>query len=125
DHDVRSPEDDDVNVRDKLGAGVRGRFSYGQRDSTPADERMDLDDLRAFVQRWPDRRRGGLLDIGVALRGPYRTPPQVYRREWAAARQPGRPTPTPRDRCPRREGRPPGRRTPPGGEGPLGSEPAV
>src|SRR5690606_38764025 len=89
DHNVRSPEDADVNVRAQLDAGVRGRFSYGPRDSTPADEPMDLDDLRAFVQRWPDRRRGGLLDIGVALRGPYRTPPQVYRREWAVARELG------------------------------------
>lgn len=53
---------------------VRGRFSYGPRDSTPADESMDLDDLRRFSARWPAERLDGLLDFGVALRGPYRTP---------------------------------------------------
>jgi cytosine/adenosine deaminase-related metal-dependent hydrolase len=104
DHNVRSPEDADVNVRAQLDAGVRGRFSYGPRDSTPADEPMDLADLRAFVERWPAARRDGLLDFGVALRGPYRTPQEIYRREWADARELGLPITMHCDRCLREEG---------------------
>jgi len=74
DHNVRSAEDADANVRAQLDAGVRGRFSYGPRDSTAASQAMDLEDLRCFVERWPVERVDGLLDFGVALRGPYRTP---------------------------------------------------
>ncbi|MGH3585800.1 MAG: amidohydrolase family protein, partial [Pseudonocardia sp.] len=104
DHNVRSPEDADVNVRAQLDAGIRGRFSYGPRDSTPADEPMDLDDLRRFTDRWPADRLDGLLDVGVALRGPYRTPGAVYRPEWATARELGLPITMHCDRCMREEG---------------------
>jgi 5-methylthioadenosine/S-adenosylhomocysteine deaminase len=99
DHNVRSAEDADVNVRAQLDAGVRGRFSYGPRDSTPGEEPMDLDDLRRFTDRWPADRLDGLLDFGVALRGPYRTPAAVYRREWATARELGLPITMHCDRC--------------------------
>ncbi|SCL25589.1 amidohydrolase family protein [Micromonospora inyonensis] len=104
DHNVRSADDADVNVRAQLDAGVRGRFSYGPRDSTPADEPMDLDDVRRFAGRWPAERLDGLLDVGVALRGPYRTPAEVYRREWATARELGLPITMHCDRCLREEG---------------------
>jgi cytosine/adenosine deaminase-related metal-dependent hydrolase len=104
DHNVRSPEDADVNVRAQLDAGVRGRFSYGPRDSTPADEPMDLDDLRHFAARWPAERLDGLLDFGVALRGPYRTPAEVCRSEWGTARELGLPITMHCDRCLREEG---------------------
>jgi 5-methylthioadenosine/S-adenosylhomocysteine deaminase len=104
DHNVRSAEDADVNVRAQLDAGVRGRFSYGPRDSTPADQSMDLDDLRRFAGRWPAARVDGLLDFGAALRGPYRTPEEVYRREWATARELGLPITMHCDRCLREDG---------------------
>ncbi|MEV6911901.1 amidohydrolase family protein [Amycolatopsis sp. NPDC051071] len=104
DHNVRTGEDADVNVRAQLDAGIRGRFSYGPRDSTPSDEKMDLDDLRRFAGRWPPERLDGLLDFGVALRGPYRTPAEVYRPEWTAARELGMPITMHCDRCLREEG---------------------
>jgi cytosine/adenosine deaminase-related metal-dependent hydrolase len=103
DHNVRSPADVDANIRAQLDAGVRGRFSYGPRDSTPADEPMDLDDLRRFTERWPADRLDGLLDFGVALRGPYRTPAEIYRSEWAAARELGLPITMHCDRCMRED----------------------
>lgn len=99
DHNVRSAEDADVNVQAQLDAGIRGRFSYGPRDSTAAEELMDLDDLRRFVARWPVDSLEGLLDIGAALRGPYRTPPTVYRCEWETARELGLPITLHCDRC--------------------------
>lgn len=104
DHNVRSPADVDANIRAQLDAGVRGRFSYGPRDSTPPDEPMDLDDLRRLTERWPAERLDGLLDFGVALRGPYRTPAQVHRSEWATARELGLPITMHCDRCLREDG---------------------
>ncbi|WP_331739343.1 amidohydrolase family protein [Streptomyces sp. NBC_01187] len=104
DHNVRSPEDADVNVRAQLDAGIRGRFSYGPRDSTPPEETMDLEDLRRFAARWPDERRDGLLHFGAALRGPYRTTQPVCRREWDTARELNLPITTHCDRCLREEG---------------------
>ena len=99
DHNVRSSADADVNVRAQLDAGVRGRFSYGPRDSTPADEPMDLDDLKRFTARWPADQLDGLLDFGVALRGPYRTPAAICRRERDTARRLGLPITMHCDRC--------------------------
>ncbi|MFJ6650520.1 amidohydrolase family protein [Streptomyces sp. NPDC091290] len=104
DHNVRFPEDADVNIRAQLDAGVRGRFSYGPRDSTPAEELMDLDDLQRLSVRWPDERLDGLLDFGVALRGPYRTPTEVCQREWAMARELGLSITMHCDRCLREDG---------------------
>jgi cytosine/adenosine deaminase-related metal-dependent hydrolase len=99
DHNVRSPADVDANIRAQLDAGLRGRFSYGPRDSTPPAEPMDLDDLRRLTERWPTDRLDGLLDFGVALRGPYRTPARIYRSEWATARELGMPITMHCDRC--------------------------
>jgi cytosine/adenosine deaminase-related metal-dependent hydrolase len=65
---------------------------------------MDLDDLAPVLARWPTGRLAGLLDFGVALRGPYRTPPEVYRREWATAREHGLPITMHCDRCLREAG---------------------
>ncbi|WP_051342744.1 amidohydrolase family protein [Pseudonocardia spinosispora] len=104
DHNVRSAQDADVNVTAQLDAGIRGRFSYGPRDSTAEAEAMDLVDLRAFVERWPAERLDGLLAFGVALRGPHRTPREVYRREWATARELRLPITMHCDRCLREEG---------------------
>lgn len=60
---------------------------------------MDLADLRVFIDRWPASRTGGLVDVGVALRGPHRTPESVYRAEWRSAREWGLPITLHCDRC--------------------------
>ncbi|MGW7478111.1 amidohydrolase family protein [Nonomuraea muscovyensis] len=104
DHNVRDPEDADANIRAHLDSGLRGRFSYGPPDSAPPDATNDLDDLAALRTRWPDSRLDGRLDFGVAVRGPYRTPPQVYEREWETARALGLPITMHCDRCLREEG---------------------
>ncbi|WP_214324330.1 amidohydrolase family protein [Nonomuraea sediminis] len=104
DHNVRGPQDADANIRAHLDSGLRGRFSYGPPDSAPATSTNDLDDLARLRERWPADRLDGRLDFGVALRGPYRTPPEVYEREWAAARELGMPITMHCDRCLREEG---------------------
>ncbi|WP_433513016.1 amidohydrolase family protein [Nonomuraea sp. CA-143628] len=104
DHNVRGPGDADANIQAHLDSGLRGRFSYGPPDSAAPSSTNDLDDLAALRARWPRDRLDGRLDFGVALRGPYRTPPEVYEREWAAARSLGMPITMHCDRCLREEG---------------------
>ncbi|MEV1247594.1 amidohydrolase family protein [Nonomuraea sp. NPDC050022] len=104
DHNVRGPRDADANIQAHLDSGLRGRFSYGPPDSAAPSSTNDLDDLAALRARWSSDRLDGRLDFGVALRGPYRTPPEVYEREWAAARSLGLPITMHCDRCLREEG---------------------
>ncbi|GAB3987919.1 amidohydrolase family protein [Actinoallomurus acanthiterrae] len=104
DHNVRGPQDADANVQAHLDSGLRGRFSYGPPDSASPDTPNDLTDLSALRERWPGSRLDGRLDFGIAVRGPYRTPPEVYEREWATARSLGLPITMHCDRCMREEG---------------------
>jgi 5-methylthioadenosine/S-adenosylhomocysteine deaminase len=81
------------NTRDAEGAraewdamrdsGVRGRFYYGYPNDLPRDKLMDLQGLEALAKSLP---RDGLVSLGVAARGPDRSLPEVWRREWAVAR---------------------------------------
>ncbi len=104
DHNVQSPEDADLNIRAQLDAGIRGRFSYGPRDSTGSDHPMDLEDLPRLLARWPESRTRGLIHFGVALRGPYRTPRVVWQTEWDTARSLNLPITMHCDRCLREDG---------------------
>ncbi|WP_433214989.1 amidohydrolase family protein [Microtetraspora malaysiensis] len=104
DHNVRGPEDADANIQAHLDSGLRGRFSYGPPDSAPPEVTNDLVDLAALRTRWPAERLDGRLDFGIAVRGPYRTPPDVYEREWQVARSLGLPITMHCDRCLREEG---------------------
>ncbi|GAA3670857.1 amidohydrolase family protein [Nocardioides ginsengisoli] len=104
DHNVRGGEDVDANLQAHLDSGLRGRFSFGPRDSLPAEELMDLDGLRDMIVRWSPERRDERISFGVALRGPHRSPPAVFRREWAAARELGLPITMHCDRCMREPG---------------------
>lgn len=104
DHNVRGPQDADANIQAHLDSGLRGRFSYGPPDSAPSTSANDLDDLAKLRARWPEDHLDGRLDFGVAVRGPYRTPPEVYEREWHTARSLGMPITMHCDRCLREEG---------------------
>jgi cytosine/adenosine deaminase-related metal-dependent hydrolase len=99
DHNVRSREDADANIQAHLDSGLRGRFSYGPRDQSPAGELMDLADVRRVVADWTPERTEGRITLGMAVRGPYRTPPEVYEQEWATARELGLPMTMHCDRC--------------------------
>jgi 5-methylthioadenosine/S-adenosylhomocysteine deaminase len=102
-HNTLSPEDADANLRAHAELGVRARFSYGtptpatwlgqaeaeevmRRLGHPLDRLMDFDDLDRLARTW-FADEGGLLSLGVAIRGPSRTPAHVYEAEWAEARR--------------------------------------
>lgn len=81
-HNLRSPEHASAELNAMAESGLRGRFWYGYRQDLPADAPMDYADL--------ERRLGqanGLLDFGLAARGPERTPAGIWQAEWTFARQ--------------------------------------
>lgn len=104
DHNVRDADDVDANIAAHLDAGLRGRFSHGPRDSSGADEPMDLGGVQSMLARWTPDLLDGRITFGVALRGPYRTTEEVFREEWRAARAAGLPITMHCDRCLREAG---------------------
>lgn len=96
-HNSRSPAHIDANLRALADTGIRGRFSYGPRQGIPADEPMNLADLRRVANEWASWSNGGLLSLGMASRGSnqfgsaFVAQPEVIRREWDAARTVGAP----------------------------------
>lgn len=99
DHNVRSPADADANIAAQLDSGLRGRFSYGPPDSSEPRIPNDLHDIALLTERWPPERLDRRLSFGIAVRGPYRTPPAVCEAEWGLARQLGLPITMHCDRC--------------------------
>lgn len=99
DHNVRSPADADANIAAQLDSGLRGRFSYGPPDSSEPRTPNDLRDITLLTERWPPERLDGRLGFGIAVRGPYRTPPKVCEAEWGLARELGLPITMHCDRC--------------------------
>lgn len=104
DHNVRNADDVDANISAHLDAGLRGRFSYGPRDNSGSEEPMDLHGVQSMLRRWTPDRLDGRITFGVALRGPYRTTPEVYREEWRYARAAKLPITMHCDRCLRERG---------------------
>lgn len=104
DHNVRDGGDVDANLQAQLDSGLRGRFSYGPRDSSPATEAMDFAGVDAVRERWTPERLDHRIHFGVALRGPYRTSTELSRTEWRAARDRGLPITMHCDRCLREPG---------------------
>lgn len=85
-HNIRQPDDADASMRAHTDLGLRGRFSYGSATDTGPASLMDLNDLPRIRNAWIANRGDSLVDLGMALRGPYLTPERVYRAEWEAAR---------------------------------------
>jgi 5-methylthioadenosine/S-adenosylhomocysteine deaminase len=91
DHNVRGPAYADANARAILDAGVRGRYSYGNPDKLDPSVLMDLQDIRRFERDWTGAASEERITVGMAVRGPVRTDPDVCHREWAFAREHGYP----------------------------------
>ncbi|GII60808.1 TRZ/ATZ family hydrolase [Sphaerisporangium krabiense] len=104
-HNVLGPEHADADVAALAELGVRARFSYGAPSAHPSipaermrrlmggrgagyDEAMDFSDVARLAAGHAGQ---GLVSVGVNVRGPARSAPQVYRAEFAAARELGLP----------------------------------
>jgi cytosine/adenosine deaminase-related metal-dependent hydrolase len=105
-HNVLSPADADANLLAHRAVGLRVHFSYGAPSTHPSlsleqaakvmadggkapDQPMDFTEIERIRGRWADVAAEGLLTVGVAVRGPARSSPAVYRREWELARSLG------------------------------------
>lgn len=91
-HNLRSPAHADAEWRAMVESGVRGRFWYGYPQDLAADAHMDYPDLERRLAR--HKAGNGLLDYGLAVRGPERTGPAIWQQEWAFAREHGVPIST-------------------------------
>jgi cytosine/adenosine deaminase-related metal-dependent hydrolase len=106
-HNVLSTDDADANLAVHRELGLRVRFSYGAPSASPhlsaeqmravmsavgkaTDEPMDFDDIER-IRDTATGASGGLLSVGVNVRGPSRSTPEVYRHELARARALGLP----------------------------------
>ncbi|MCA0995722.1 amidohydrolase family protein [Alloyangia pacifica] len=86
-HNTVSPAHADAEVAAMRDSGVRGRFSYGYPQAAGEGEVMDLVDLRATAEDW----ESGRIGLGVSLRGPDRSEPEVWQTEITTARELGLP----------------------------------
>lgn len=84
---VVSPEHADAEVGAMRDSGLGGRFNYGYPHAGSHDKPMDLDDLRDTVSTWEH----GPVGLGVALRGPDSSTPEVLQEEISKARGYGLP----------------------------------
>ena len=93
-HNIRRPDFAAANLKALRESGLRGRFSYGTPQAHPPTETIDLADLERLRRDWKSSGEG-LLDLGLAWRGmgaaPAVIPPEVYRKEFDAARAAGLP----------------------------------
>lgn len=90
-HNLRGPEYADANLRAHAQVGLRGRFSYGTPQGRPADQTIDLADLRRVHDQWFRAGRVPLMHLGLAGRPPGVAADAVFRAEYDAARALGLP----------------------------------
>ena len=94
-HNVQSRAHAEGGIRALREAGVRGRWSYGWPQGYPDTKLIDLPALQGIHQDWATLSGEGLFSLGLGWRGMFRPsgplPPEIYRREFDAAREMGIP----------------------------------
>jgi 5-methylthioadenosine/S-adenosylhomocysteine deaminase len=104
-HNIMCYEDAEANLAVHRELGTRVHFSYSAPSAHPSmpmekmreilakggllpDAVMDFDNPRRIAEDWVPSSES-LLTVGVAVRGPARSTPEVYREEWRLAREQG------------------------------------
>ena len=90
-HNIKGYEFADAEVAALRDSGVRARFSFGYAQALAPAGLMDLPALEALKQRRFGAGAAPLVHLGVAIRGPDRSLPAIWRREIDAARALGLP----------------------------------
>jgi cytosine/adenosine deaminase-related metal-dependent hydrolase len=103
-HNPRTPEHAEENLRALRESGIRARFSYGPARGIPVSQPVNLADIERLHGAWSSYANEGLLSLGLAWRGVQYAvtapdgkmafqpiPPEVYRKEYDAARRLGIP----------------------------------
>jgi cytosine/adenosine deaminase-related metal-dependent hydrolase len=90
-HNVQSREHAEGDMRALRESGLRGRWSYGWPQGYPDSKLIDLPTLQTIHQDWAKLSGEGLFSLGLGWRGLVRPsgplPPEIYRREFEAARE--------------------------------------
>ncbi|WP_296258401.1 MULTISPECIES: amidohydrolase family protein [unclassified Pseudomonas] len=92
-HNLRTPAFAQAELSAMSQSGLRGRFWYGYAQDLDATAAMDVADIQrvhAQLQSMP----ASLVDLGMAIRGPERTQPEVWAPEFAFAKANGLPIST-------------------------------
>lgn len=91
-HNLRTPEHARASLQALNDLGLRARFSYGYHATLAPAQRSNLDDVALLQKNWATHNRRGLIDLGVAVRGPLPGIPQeVWEAEIRSAQQLGLP----------------------------------
>ena len=104
-HNIMRHRDAEANLGVHRRLGTRVHFSYSAPSAHPSmpmekmrailakggvlpDEVMDFGSIRRIAEEWAPHSES-MLTLGVGVRGPARSTPEVYRKEWALAREHG------------------------------------
>ncbi|MEQ1883455.1 MAG: amidohydrolase family protein [Bryobacteraceae bacterium] len=93
-HNLRSRAHGEGDLRALRESGIRARWSWGWAQGLPDTQISDIAGLEAMHRDWAQFANDGLLTMGFAWRGMFRTtllPREVYRPEFDAARKLGLP----------------------------------
>lgn len=85
-HNIRSPAFADAELRALQSSGLRARFWYGYPQDLAATAAMDFNDIER-VQRQLLSAPSQRVSLGLAIRGPERTGPQIWQQEFAFAKR--------------------------------------
>jgi 5-methylthioadenosine/S-adenosylhomocysteine deaminase len=84
-HNLRNPAFAQAELKAMADSGLRTRLWYGYAQDLAPTAKMDFADIQR-VQAQINASPGARIDLGVAVRGPERTGPQVWKEEFAFAR---------------------------------------
>lgn len=84
-HNLRSPAYAEAELQAMADSGLRGRLWYGYAQDLPATRTMDF--VGASQTRTMLAASGGRIDLGLAIRGPERTAPDIWEQEFVYARE--------------------------------------
>jgi 5-methylthioadenosine/S-adenosylhomocysteine deaminase len=95
-HNVRGPDFAESDLQALAESGIRARFSYGVATAQANSEPINTTDLARLSTNWENYSNEGLLSLGLAWRATVadengREVPEVFRRDYQAARALGLP----------------------------------
>lgn len=84
-HNIRDPEFAQAELRALTSSGLRARLWYGYAQDLPASAHMDFTDIQRIQKQLKDPPLAR-IDLGLAIRGPERTKPNIWQEEFAFAK---------------------------------------
>lgn len=83
-HNIRSPEFAQAELKALAASGIGARFWYGYAQDLLPTSPMDFADIQRVLEQVQQTAQGR-LDLGLAVRGPERTGPAIWTKEFEFA----------------------------------------